>query len=243
MAGGCLRRAPPPPAEGAPALWLPSEQPGLQEGNLPEGVFRGQHGAGTCLSLSHTDRSSLPVGPRLAGLSVPKRPGLLCRTPFLHPCRWPFPAGCWSPPRTPLGTLLCVGHLPAACSGRAWGHLAGSQLGAALGWVRHPGCPPDPRQEPQACRRCPALSLVSSSDGALATSPGSPCCCSELLLWVPDRGLVTRRKCSSTGDTVCGCDRGHFCVLVDGDDCGDCRPHSDCRPGQRVQENGEPHTL
>ncbi|KAM7099513.1 uncharacterized protein WM277_024340 [Molossus nigricans] len=53
-----------------------------------------------------------------------------------------------------------------------------------------------------------------------------------------DIGLVTRRKCSSTGNTVCGCHRGHFCVLVDGDDCAECRPHRDCRPGQRVQETG-----
>ncbi|KAM7099531.1 tumor necrosis factor receptor superfamily member 14-like isoform 2-T5 [Molossus nigricans] len=54
----------------------------------------------------------------------------------------------------------------------------------------------------------------------------------------PDTGLVTRRKCSSTRNTVCGCDRGHFCVLVDGDHCAECRPHSDCRPGQRVQVTG-----
>nr|KAF6508708.1 hypothetical protein HJG63_019628 [Rousettus aegyptiacus] len=49
-------------------------------------------------------------------------------------------------------------------------------------------------------------------------------------------GLETRRKCVSTENTVCGCDRGHFCVTEEGDDCAECRPHRVCGPGQRVQE-------
>ncbi|XP_058408680.1 tumor necrosis factor receptor superfamily member 14 isoform X3 [Diceros bicornis minor] len=51
-------------------------------------------------------------------------------------------------------------------------------------------------------------------------------------------GLVVRRQCSSTENTECGCDQGHFCVSEEGDDCVECRPHAACRPGQRVQERG-----
>ncbi|CAK6440520.1 unnamed protein product [Pipistrellus nathusii] len=54
----------------------------------------------------------------------------------------------------------------------------------------------------------------------------------------PGLGQVTRRNCSSTANTVCGCGRGHFCVREDGDACVQCRPHSACRPGQRVRESG-----
>ncbi|XP_058530365.1 tumor necrosis factor receptor superfamily member 14 isoform X2 [Ochotona princeps] len=63
---------------------------------------------------------------------------------------------------------------------------------------------------------------------------GNECCpkCSPAL------GLVTRRACSHIANAVCGCDHGHFCVSKDADHCDACRPHSTCRPGQRVQETG-----
>ncbi|KAM5266952.1 tumor necrosis factor receptor superfamily member 14 isoform 1-T2 [Hipposideros larvatus] len=62
--------------------------------------------------------------------------------------------------------------------------------------------------------------------------------CLQCRVCDPAMGLVTRQKCSSTKNTVCSCDQGHFCVREDGDDCAECRPHSVCRPGQRVQERG-----
>lgn len=51
-------------------------------------------------------------------------------------------------------------------------------------------------------------------------------------------GLVTRRKCSSTQDTVCDCIQGHFCKAQEGDHCVLCEPHSTCLAGQRVKERG-----
>ncbi|XP_014390003.1 PREDICTED: tumor necrosis factor receptor superfamily member 14-like isoform X2 [Myotis brandtii] len=54
----------------------------------------------------------------------------------------------------------------------------------------------------------------------------------------PGLGQVTRRKCSAQTNTVCGCGRGHFCEKQDGDSCVQCRPHSICRPGQRLRETG-----
>ncbi|XP_070259996.1 tumor necrosis factor receptor superfamily member 14-like isoform X1 [Myotis yumanensis] len=54
----------------------------------------------------------------------------------------------------------------------------------------------------------------------------------------PGLGQVTRWNCSTRTNTVCGCGRGHFCERQDGDSCVQCRRHSVCRPGQRVQETG-----
>lgn len=62
--------------------------------------------------------------------------------------------------------------------------------------------------------------------------------CLQCRVCDPAMGLVTRQKCSSTKNTVCSCYQGHFCTMEDGDDCAACRPHSVCRPGQRVQERG-----
>lgn len=62
--------------------------------------------------------------------------------------------------------------------------------------------------------------------------------CRPCRLCDPGLGQVTRRNCSRTANTVCGCGRGHFCVREDGDACVQCRPHSACRPGQRVRETG-----
>lgn len=65
--------------------------------------------------------------------------------------------------------------------------------------------------------------------------------CLQCRVCDPDMGLVTRQKCSSTANTVCGCARGHFCVSHDSDQCAECRPHSICRPGQRVRAAGTEH--
>ncbi|XP_039104235.1 tumor necrosis factor receptor superfamily member 14 isoform X2 [Hyaena hyaena] len=51
-------------------------------------------------------------------------------------------------------------------------------------------------------------------------------------------GLVTRQKCSTKNNTACICGQGHFCVSESRGDCAECRPHTACRPGQRVRERG-----
>lgn len=51
-------------------------------------------------------------------------------------------------------------------------------------------------------------------------------------------GLVTRRHCSTTENTVCGCEQGHFCSIKDGDNCAKCQLHKVCNPGQRIQQRG-----
>ncbi|XP_027964009.1 tumor necrosis factor receptor superfamily member 14 isoform X4 [Eumetopias jubatus] len=86
------------------------------------------------------------------------------------------------------------------------------------------------------------LLLLGSLPCALAMAPckeeeypvGSECCpkCS------PAMGLVIRQECSRRENTVCVCDQDHFCVSENGDDCAECRPHTLCRPGQRVQARG-----
>ncbi|XP_027964005.1 tumor necrosis factor receptor superfamily member 14 isoform X1 [Eumetopias jubatus] len=62
--------------------------------------------------------------------------------------------------------------------------------------------------------------------------------CLQCRVCDPAMGLVIRQECSRRENTVCVCDQDHFCVSENGDDCAECRPHTLCRPGQRVQARG-----
>ncbi|XP_070461115.1 tumor necrosis factor receptor superfamily member 14-like isoform X1 [Equus przewalskii] len=80
------------------------------------------------------------------------------------------------------------------------------------------------------CVPCAPRTFSAHLNGLSKCLPCRPC--------DPAMGLVIRRDCSSTENTECGCDQGHFCVSEKGDDCVECQPHTTCRPGQRVQERG-----
>ncbi|XP_027731582.1 tumor necrosis factor receptor superfamily member 5-like isoform X2 [Vombatus ursinus] len=54
----------------------------------------------------------------------------------------------------------------------------------------------------------------------------------------PAFGLVTRRACSPTSDTVCGCSSGYFCSNMKDDDCEMCVTHRVCTPGQYMKSRG-----
>ncbi|XP_068934885.1 tumor necrosis factor receptor superfamily member 14-like isoform X2 [Petaurus breviceps papuanus] len=51
-------------------------------------------------------------------------------------------------------------------------------------------------------------------------------------------GLMTRRECSSTSNTVCRCSPGYFCADIKGDTCELCQPHQVCAPGQYMKSRG-----
>ncbi|XP_003793363.1 tumor necrosis factor receptor superfamily member 14 isoform X1 [Otolemur garnettii] len=78
------------------------------------------------------------------------------------------------------------------------------------------------------CVPCPPRTYTAHDNGLSECLPCRVC--------DPAMGLVTRLNCSRTGNTLCGCSQGHFCE--DADHCAACRPHTLCRPGQRVQERG-----
>ncbi|XP_072464696.1 tumor necrosis factor receptor superfamily member 14-like isoform X2 [Notamacropus eugenii] len=61
--------------------------------------------------------------------------------------------------------------------------------------------------------------------------------CLQCKVCDPELGLVTRRKCSPTSNTVCGCSPGHFCVIMK-DVCEMCMPHRVCTTGQYVSSRG-----
>nr|XP_036316717.1 tumor necrosis factor receptor superfamily member 14 [Pipistrellus kuhlii] len=101
------------------------------------------------------------------------------------------------------------------------------------------------------CPKCRPGYRVKEACGEFAGTVCAPCTpgtftahlnglreCLPCRVCDPGLGQVTRRNCSSTANTVCGCGRGHFCVREDGDACVQCRPHSACRPGQSVRETG-----
>lgn len=100
-----------------------------------------------------------------------------------------------------------------------------------------PKCSPGYRVK-EACGEFTGTLCVPCTAGTYTAHLNGLSECLQCRACDPAMGLVTRQKCSSTMNTVCSCDQGHFCVREDGDDCAECRPHSVCRPGQRVQERG-----
>lgn len=92
---------------------------------------------------------------------------------------------------------------------------------------------PDHSAPPRPCQAQPHSCPIPAVE--VAVTPG--CCLSSFS--GSGMGLVTRRKCSSTQDTVCDCIQGHFCKAQEGDHCVLCEPHSTCLAGQRVKERGE----
>ncbi|XP_043849794.1 LOW QUALITY PROTEIN: tumor necrosis factor receptor superfamily member 14-like [Dromiciops gliroides] len=62
--------------------------------------------------------------------------------------------------------------------------------------------------------------------------------CLQCKVCHPEFGLVTRRKCSSTTNTVCSCSAGYFCTDMKYDDCQKCVAHQVCSPGQYVKSRG-----
>uniref|UniRef100_K9IZM2 Putative tumor necrosis factor receptor superfamily member 14 n=1 Tax=Desmodus rotundus TaxID=9430 RepID=K9IZM2_DESRO len=103
-----------------------------------------------------------------------------------------------------------------------------------------PKCRPGYRVK-EACRGSKATLCAPCTRGTFTAHLNGLDQCLQCRVCDPDMGLVTRQKCSSTANTVCGCDQGHFCVSHDGDQCAECRAHSVCRPGQRVQAAGTEH--
>ncbi|XP_060055898.1 tumor necrosis factor receptor superfamily member 14 isoform X5 [Erinaceus europaeus] len=77
------------------------------------------------------------------------------------------------------------------------------------------------------------LLLLGAPHSLLATT-----LCKEEEYPVGAMGLVTRQKCSSTENAVCGCKQGHFCSIKDEDNCVKCQLHMACSPGQRMQQRG-----
>ncbi|XP_072464703.1 tumor necrosis factor receptor superfamily member 14-like isoform X2 [Notamacropus eugenii] len=61
--------------------------------------------------------------------------------------------------------------------------------------------------------------------------------CLQCKVCDPELGLVTKRECSSTSNTVCGCHPDYFCIIMK-DDCEQCEPHQVCAPGQYVKSRG-----
>ncbi|KAM8791793.1 tumor necrosis factor receptor superfamily member 14 [Rhynchonycteris naso] len=100
-----------------------------------------------------------------------------------------------------------------------------------------PKCSPGFRVE-KACEEFKGTKCVPCTPGTYTAHLNGLEKCLLCRVCDPDMGLVTRRNCTSMANTVCSCAQGHFCVHHDMDDCAECRPHSVCRPGQRVRGTG-----
>uniref|UniRef100_G1P776 TNFR-Cys domain-containing protein n=1 Tax=Myotis lucifugus TaxID=59463 RepID=G1P776_MYOLU len=140
--------------------------------------------------------------------------------------------------------------------------LKGRAVAALTRWLQGLGCPalrtgmPLCKEEEfptgaMCCPKCRPGSRVQEACGELRTTVCAPCTlgtytahlnalreCLPCCVCDPGLGQVTRWNCTTRTNTVCGCGQGHFCERQDGDSCIQCRPHSVCRPGQRVRETG-----
>ncbi|XP_073759575.1 tumor necrosis factor receptor superfamily member 14 isoform X2 [Callorhinus ursinus] len=161
----------------------------------------------------------------------------------------PAPGAAAQVPQSPKGHTLCPAgtgpgqagqgiHL-ARSSGRSTAGPRHTHQAAKLGWgAGHQPVPRPPAgaQRPAAAVQASAWSPPGTGRSALAI--GARTAALSSFSWVPAMGLVTRQECSRRQNTVCVCDRDHFCVSENGGDCAECRPHTLCRPGQRVRAGG-----
>ncbi|XP_041628784.1 tumor necrosis factor receptor superfamily member 14 isoform X1 [Vulpes vulpes] len=103
----------------------------------------------------------------------------------------------------------------------------------------------------ECCPKCSPGYRVKEACGELTGTVCAPCDpgtytahlnglseCLQCRMCDPAMALVTRQKCSRTENTVCACAQGHFCISENEDDCVECRPHTPCKPGQRVVARG-----
>ncbi|XP_014399097.1 PREDICTED: tumor necrosis factor receptor superfamily member 14-like [Myotis brandtii] len=144
----------------------------------------------------------------------------------------PWPSVCRAASVTQALSLLLLTALPCAL-GQPLCKEGEFQKGALC----CPKCWPGYRVQ-ESCGELWSIVCVPCTRGTYTAHLNALRECLPCRVCDPGLGQVTRRKCFSWTNTVCGCGRGRFCERQDGDSCVQCRPHSVCRPGQRVRETG-----
>ncbi|XP_072464710.1 tumor necrosis factor receptor superfamily member 14-like isoform X2 [Notamacropus eugenii] len=100
-----------------------------------------------------------------------------------------------------------------------------------------PTCHPGYRVH-ETCSIMTGTMCVPCDPGTYTTHQSGLKECLQCKVCDPELGLMTRKECSSTSSTVCGCSPGYFCVNVNDDDCELCVSHRVCTPGQYVKSRG-----
>ncbi|KAM5322181.1 tumor necrosis factor receptor superfamily member 14 isoform 1-T2 [Glossophaga mutica] len=155
------------------------------------------------------------------------------------------PLRAWEPPRCGLeptadALSLALVLVFLGCPHRALAMASCKLDEYPVGDYCCPKCRPGYRVK-EACRGPRPTLCAPCTGGTFTAHLNGLDECLQCRVCDPDMGLVTRQKCSSTANTVCGCAPGHFCASHDVDQCAECRPHSVCRPGQRVRSAGTEH--
>ncbi|XP_027731574.1 tumor necrosis factor receptor superfamily member 14-like isoform X2 [Vombatus ursinus] len=100
-----------------------------------------------------------------------------------------------------------------------------------------PTCHPGYRVQ-ETCSIITGTTCVPCDPGTYTAHQSGLKECLQCKVCDPAFGLVTRRACSPTSDTVCGCSSGYFCSNMKDDDCEMCVAHRVCTPGQYMKSRG-----
>ncbi|XP_043855080.1 tumor necrosis factor receptor superfamily member 14-like isoform X2 [Dromiciops gliroides] len=100
-----------------------------------------------------------------------------------------------------------------------------------------PTCPPGYRVD-EICHTMRGTMCVPCDPRTYTAHPSVLKKCLPCKVCDLEFGLVTRRECSSTSNTVCSCSPGYFCADVKNDHCEMCVAHRVCSPGQYIKSRG-----
>ncbi|CAH2320030.1 tumor necrosis factor receptor superfamily member 14 isoform X2 [Pelobates cultripes] len=102
--------------------------------------------------------------------------------------------------------------------------------------------------EGECCPQCPSGNVVKNHctdavstvcipcvDNTYMDHPNGETKCLRCKICDKGAGLVTKKACTYTSNTVCDCERGSFCRSVSGKECDMCERHKTCPPGEMVK--------
>ncbi|CAH2320029.1 tumor necrosis factor receptor superfamily member 14 isoform X1 [Pelobates cultripes] len=105
--------------------------------------------------------------------------------------------------------------------------------------------------EGECCPQCPSGNVVKNHctdavstvcipcvDNTYMDHPNGETKCLRCKICDKGAGLVTKKACTYTSNTVCDCERGSFCRSVSGKECDMCERHKTCPPGEMVKRYG-----
>uniref|UniRef100_A0A8C6T1A4 TNFR-Cys domain-containing protein n=1 Tax=Neogobius melanostomus TaxID=47308 RepID=A0A8C6T1A4_9GOBI len=133
------------------------------------------------------------------------------------------------------GTILLIIILTHAVISRAC-HRAEYQIGNEC----CPMCPAGTRVN-KHCTEFRSTSCLPCDEGTYMDNPTGMTQCFSCRICAPGSGMKVKTVCSSNSNALCEPQEGYFCVEPPKErNCEVAQKHSDCNPGQYIQQPGSP---